>query len=120
MTRFRFLLIVLISTTILAYVICSESDYEFDEAPNEAIDYGLFGKNKKGGKKGMKECNKKAKKMNKKLGYTCEANDGDSKCDASEGAGVKQDLCMWKKNKCKCSKQWCRPTDAAPAKVSAR
>ena len=60
------------------------------------------------------------KKMNKKLGYTCEANDGAKKCDASQGAGVNQDLCMWKKNKCNCSKEWCRPTDAAPAKVSAR
>ena len=119
MTRFKILLIFLISTTIFAYVTCSKSDYEFDEAPNEAIDYG-FMDFFKGGKKGMKACNKKAEKKNGwKKGYTCKAN-GARKCDASEGAGVKQDLCMWKKKKCTCSKKWCRPTEAAPGKVSTR
>ena len=50
----------------------------------------------------------------KRIGYTCK---GSGKCDASKGAGVKQDVCEWKKNKCKCSKKFCRPTKKAPKKV---
>ena len=67
----------------------------------------------KGGKKG---CEKKAEKKNEKnkIGYTCK---GSKKCDASKGEGVKQEICEWKKKKCKCAKKFCRPTKAAPKKV---
>ena len=96
------------------------ADYEFDEPPISAGDYGLFSKKPKN----KKDCGEKAEDKNdgkgllgKKIGYTCKAKGGAKKCDASKGEGVKQEWCDWKSGKCKCTKKFCRPTKKAPPKV---